>query len=317
MAMGFVADTGDFNFLFEQFNRNKRRRRDRPPQRRRPRRARSFDRMGRRVHHELPALGARKLALDPDDIWAVNPRCVYAIGSGQGLQGPDADQGGFDAVSYWARGGLAHMLTPQGGQLVQPRAARSATRRRRVPRGRGRRRAVQARAHGRADRRRRVAARRGGVDTVERPRPHDDPGHGAAASRRGQESEQRARRIVPHRGRALDQLEHARSRPALGTDVPRARARGAARQSRVRHGRAAHATRARAPPDLRRAHRVVDARGPEGTAVRGGHDLLVDRVAGRGDQRPAGPRERVPAASPRPPEGAVVVVADAVRRARS
>src|SRR5258708_7415574 len=24
MAMGFVADTGDFNFLFEQFNRNKR-----------------------------------------------------------------------------------------------------------------------------------------------------------------------------------------------------------------------------------------------------------------------------------------------------
>src|SRR5215467_2139590 len=64
-----------------------------------------------------------KLSLDPDDIWAVNPRCVYAIGSGQGLEGPDRDQGGFDAVSYWARGGLAHMLTPQGGQLVQPRGA--------------------------------------------------------------------------------------------------------------------------------------------------------------------------------------------------
>ncbi len=64
-----------------------------------------------------------KLSLDPDDIWAVNPQCVYAIGSGQGLHGPDADLGGFDAVSYWARGGLAHMLTPQGGQLVQPRGA--------------------------------------------------------------------------------------------------------------------------------------------------------------------------------------------------
>ena len=56
-------------------------------------------------------------------LWAVNPKCIYAIGSGQGLQGPDADQGGFDAVSYWARGGLAHMLTPKGGQLVQPRGA--------------------------------------------------------------------------------------------------------------------------------------------------------------------------------------------------
>jgi crotonobetainyl-CoA:carnitine CoA-transferase CaiB-like acyl-CoA transferase len=64
-----------------------------------------------------------KLKLNPDDIWAVNPACVYAIGSGQGLEGPDADQGGFDAVSYWARGGLAHMLTQKGAPLVQPRGA--------------------------------------------------------------------------------------------------------------------------------------------------------------------------------------------------
>ena len=35
------------------------------------------------------------LGLNPDDVWAVNPRCVYAIGSGQGLEGPDADLGGF------------------------------------------------------------------------------------------------------------------------------------------------------------------------------------------------------------------------------
>jgi crotonobetainyl-CoA:carnitine CoA-transferase CaiB-like acyl-CoA transferase len=31
--------------------------------------------------------------------------------------------GGFDAVSYWARGGLAHMLTQKGAPLVQPRGA--------------------------------------------------------------------------------------------------------------------------------------------------------------------------------------------------
>ena len=123
MAMGFVADTGDFNFLFEQFNRNKR--------------GVALDLRhdeGRRaldgliewadvyITNFLPS-ARDNLRLNPENIWAVNPKCVYAIGSGQGLEGPDADQGGFDAVSYWARGGLAHMLTAQGAPLVQPRGA--------------------------------------------------------------------------------------------------------------------------------------------------------------------------------------------------
>jgi crotonobetainyl-CoA:carnitine CoA-transferase CaiB-like acyl-CoA transferase len=123
MAMGFVADTGDFNFLFEQFNRNKR--------------GVAIDLRNDEGRTALDALIAwadvyitnflpsarKKLRLDPDDIWAVNPQCVYALGSGQGIEGPDADQGGFDAVSYWARGGLAHMLTQKGAPLVQPRGA--------------------------------------------------------------------------------------------------------------------------------------------------------------------------------------------------
>jgi crotonobetainyl-CoA:carnitine CoA-transferase CaiB-like acyl-CoA transferase len=123
MSMGFAADTGEFNWLFEQFNRNKR--------------GIALDLRdddGRAALNRLIAWAdvyitnflpsARtKLRLHPEDIWAVNPRCVYAIGSGQGLEGPDADQGGFDAVSYWARGGLAHMLTQPGAPLVQPRGA--------------------------------------------------------------------------------------------------------------------------------------------------------------------------------------------------
>jgi crotonobetainyl-CoA:carnitine CoA-transferase CaiB-like acyl-CoA transferase len=122
-GMGLVADTGDFNFLFEQFNRNKRGvaldlRNDEGRS--------ALDRLigwaDVFITNFLPSARA-KLRLDPDDIWAINPRCIYAIGSGQGLEGPDADLGGFDAVSYWARGGLAHMLTPQGSPLVQPRGA--------------------------------------------------------------------------------------------------------------------------------------------------------------------------------------------------
>ncbi len=123
MSMGFAADTGDFNWLFEQFNRNKR---GVAVDLRDAEGRAALDRLiawaDVYITSFLPSARA-KLRLDPDDIWAVNPRCVYAIGSGQGLEGPDADVGGFDAVSYWARGGLAHMLTQKGAPLVQPRGA--------------------------------------------------------------------------------------------------------------------------------------------------------------------------------------------------
>ena len=123
MAMGFVADTGDFNFLFEQFNRNKRGvALDLRTDDGRGALDRLIDWADVYITNFLPS-ARDKLRLNPQDIWAVNPRCVYALGSGQGLEGPDADQGGFDAVSYWARGGLAHMLTAKGAPLVQPRGA--------------------------------------------------------------------------------------------------------------------------------------------------------------------------------------------------
>jgi crotonobetainyl-CoA:carnitine CoA-transferase CaiB-like acyl-CoA transferase len=123
MSMGFVADTGDFNWLFEQFNRNKR---GVAINLRNDQGRAALDRLIEwadvYITNFLPS-ARDNLALNPADIWRVNPRCIYAIGSGQGLEGPDADQGGFDAVSYWARGGLAHMLTQPGAPLVQPRGA--------------------------------------------------------------------------------------------------------------------------------------------------------------------------------------------------
>ena len=123
MSMGFAADTGEFNWLFEQFNRNKR---GVALDLRNPEGRAALDKLiawaDVYITNFLPS-ARDKLRLNPDDIWLVNPTCVYAIGSGQGLDGPDADQGGFDAVSYWARGGLAHMLTQKGAPLVQPRGA--------------------------------------------------------------------------------------------------------------------------------------------------------------------------------------------------
>ena len=65
-----------------------------------------------------------KLKIDVDDIRAVNPKIIYVRGSGQGVRGPDAGMGGYDAASYWSRGGIANALTPPSVEYpIAPRAA--------------------------------------------------------------------------------------------------------------------------------------------------------------------------------------------------
>ncbi len=56
------------------------------------------------------ALG--RLGLDAETVRERYPRLVYARGNGFGVRGPDADQAGYDASAFFARGGLAHVLTP-------------------------------------------------------------------------------------------------------------------------------------------------------------------------------------------------------------
>jgi crotonobetainyl-CoA:carnitine CoA-transferase CaiB-like acyl-CoA transferase len=64
-----------------------------------------------------------RLRLTWDDLRRVNPRLVYAKGHGQGARGPDARRGGYDGVSFWARGGIADRLSTSGQPHVHQRPA--------------------------------------------------------------------------------------------------------------------------------------------------------------------------------------------------
>jgi crotonobetainyl-CoA:carnitine CoA-transferase CaiB-like acyl-CoA transferase len=67
----------------------------------------------------------RKLGVDVDDVRARNPRIVVARGSGHGPKGPEAEKGGFDGASFWARGGLGSVMPdrPDGYPMMQPSPA--------------------------------------------------------------------------------------------------------------------------------------------------------------------------------------------------
>lgn len=119
MKQGLVAQTGDFDFLVEQVNRNKRNvcldlkhPDSRPVLERLVAWADVF------ITNQLPQV-RRKLRIEPDDLRAINPRLVYARGHGQGTKGPDAEAGGYDAVSFWSRAGVGHMLSGATGVVMQ------------------------------------------------------------------------------------------------------------------------------------------------------------------------------------------------------
>jgi crotonobetainyl-CoA:carnitine CoA-transferase CaiB-like acyl-CoA transferase len=61
--------------------------------------------------------GARqRLQIDVDHVRARNPNVIYALGTGQGSLGPEAERGGFDLASAWARSGAAFQMTPEEGE---------------------------------------------------------------------------------------------------------------------------------------------------------------------------------------------------------
>ena len=68
-----------------------------------------------------PAALAR-LGLDHETVLERYPSLVYALVTGYGTEGPDAAAGAYDMGAYWARGGVAHLLTPPGGPVPTQRS---------------------------------------------------------------------------------------------------------------------------------------------------------------------------------------------------
>lgn len=111
-TMGIGAQVGSVNLNWEQNNRGKRSvaldiRTDK----------------GREIVYQLIAEAdvfltnfrpdaLERLGYGVDNLREHNPALIYARGSGYGVRGSEAATAAYDSTAYWARGGMAHTLTP-------------------------------------------------------------------------------------------------------------------------------------------------------------------------------------------------------------
>jgi crotonobetainyl-CoA:carnitine CoA-transferase CaiB-like acyl-CoA transferase len=60
---------------------------------------------------------ARKaMMIDAETIRGRFPNIIYATGSGVGQNGPEKEKGGFDAITFWARGSISATMTDEGAE---------------------------------------------------------------------------------------------------------------------------------------------------------------------------------------------------------
>lgn len=124
VTSGLIPSTGGVNFMIEQPNRGKR--------------SLGIDLAhprGLAILHKLVAgadvfltnflpAARRRLKIELEDIRQVNPKIIYVRGHGQGANGPERERGGYDAASFWCRGGICNALTPADAAApVMQRAA--------------------------------------------------------------------------------------------------------------------------------------------------------------------------------------------------
>jgi len=65
----------------------------------------------------LRPAGLARIGLGPEEVHARHPGLVYALITGYGLEGPDAERGAYDIAAFWARAGIAESLRTPGGPL--------------------------------------------------------------------------------------------------------------------------------------------------------------------------------------------------------
>ena len=59
----------------------------------------------------------RAMRIDAASLRTRFPRLIYASGSALGQAGPDADKGGYDAITFWARGGVSSSVTADEAEV--------------------------------------------------------------------------------------------------------------------------------------------------------------------------------------------------------
>ena len=118
LTFGGVAPTDGIAYSWEMFNRGKRDI------------ALDLNQTGgQEIVHELAATvdvfltsllptAREKLRIDDETIREVNPKIIYASGTGQGARGPEARKGGYDSISFWSRGSVSASVTPEGSEPI-------------------------------------------------------------------------------------------------------------------------------------------------------------------------------------------------------
>ena len=124
MTSGLIPSTGGINFMVEQPNRGKR---SIGIDLSHPKGLELLHRLVESADvfltNFLPA-ARRRLRIDLEDIRRVNPKIIYVRGHGHGVRGPDNEKGGYDAASFWCRGGIGQALTPPSANApIMQRAA--------------------------------------------------------------------------------------------------------------------------------------------------------------------------------------------------
>jgi crotonobetainyl-CoA:carnitine CoA-transferase CaiB-like acyl-CoA transferase len=63
-----------------------------------------------------------ELRITYEELSEINPRLIYAHGTGFGEQGEEVEKPGYDATAWWARTGLMDSVRPDGGALAMSTA---------------------------------------------------------------------------------------------------------------------------------------------------------------------------------------------------